>query len=471
MALLHSLWQAALIWLLFLVFEKLFYRKNYPLDKRNFLFLALATQLSAFFLCFFIYLFYPKHNVDESILGTVAGFLIPEENTYLVTRWIFNAYLLIITYKIFKAIYTWYSFKQHYNKGLFKPGIDLKMFTASNAHLFGIKRKVKLWFSSTINTPVTFGYLKPVILLPLALMNNISVQQAETLILHELTHIKTNDYLLNWFLLVAETLFFFNPFVRLICKNIRLEREKYCDISVMAFEYPAAVYAETLLKAEHIKKRVPHFQLAAVENRSQLLHRIRFFSEKKDFGKKRRFGMITPLISLCLLLLFFSTVLFDSHKINPRAATVNNIQVALSEENTEKNDLVFSNNILKGINTLVAEKLTAKIETQIPYIEKQFKKIRPYIKSLERKAEQIANETEREFAIPVTIRENNAERQIIIKEESSGSLGSSVKVYRLVFDNGQWRIIPVWMATAKEMANDSIGKKTDSTGKRKLLLQ
>ena len=107
----------------------------------------------------------------------------------------------------------------------------------------------------------------------------------------------------------------------------------------------------------------------------------------------------------------------------------------------------------------------------MPYIEKQFKKIRPYIKSLERKAEQIANETEREFAIPVTIRENDAERQVIIKEESSGSLGSSVKVYRLVFDNGQWRIIPEWMATAKEMANDSIGKKTDSTGKRKSQLQ
>ncbi|MBK6635063.1 MAG: M48 family metalloprotease [Chitinophagaceae bacterium] len=58
-----------------------------------------------------------------------------------------------------------------------------------------------------------FWFFKPVILLPVALVNNISTQQAETLILHELAHIRTNDYLLNWFLLTAETLFFLILFV------------------------------------------------------------------------------------------------------------------------------------------------------------------------------------------------------------------------------------------------------------------
>ena len=101
------------------------------------------------------------------------------------------------------------------------------------------------------------------ILLPVALLNNINTAQAETLVLHELSHIKTNDYLLNWFLVVADTIFFYNPFVSALCRRIRIEREKYCDINVIAFAYSPALYAETLLKAERIKQMIPNFQLAA----------------------------------------------------------------------------------------------------------------------------------------------------------------------------------------------------------------
>src|SRR5262249_18703553 len=152
--------------------------------------------------------------------------------------------------------------------------LDMKLFTQEKAFQFGINKKVAVWLSNSINTPLTFGFLKPVILLPVALMNNISTKQAETLIIHELVHIKMNDFLLNWFMIAAETIFFFNPFVAFICKRIRLEREQHCDVSVIAFNYQPALYAEALLKAEQIKRMIPDLQLAAVSTRKQLLHRI-----------------------------------------------------------------------------------------------------------------------------------------------------------------------------------------------------
>ena len=77
--------------------------------------------------------------------------------------------------------------------------------------------------------------------------------------------------------------------------------------------------------------------------------------------------------------------------------------------------------------------------------------------------DELTNLQEMEFAFPAAAKENDADREIVIQEESSGSKNNSVKVYHLSFKNGQWVIQPQWMATAKEMHYDSLGKHTDST--------
>jgi beta-lactamase regulating signal transducer with metallopeptidase domain len=38
---------------------------------------------------------------------------------------------------------------------------------------------VNFWYSDVVTTPLTFGYFKPVILLPVALVNQISTKEAE----------------------------------------------------------------------------------------------------------------------------------------------------------------------------------------------------------------------------------------------------------------------------------------------------
>lgn len=62
--------------------------------------------------------------------------------------------------------------------------------------------------------------------------------------------------------------------------------------------------------------------------------------------------------------------------------------------------------------------------------------------------------TENNIMMPVTVKENDAARQIIIKEE--GSNGTSVKVYYLTFEDGNWILQPQWIFTAKELNSDSI---------------
>lgn len=459
MAILHSFWQAALLLVLFIAVDKILLRKNSPLAKRNFLFTLVASQLLLLSFTFLIYFTGTQTNsAITEISNAVSGFL-GTENIKAAAPWVFSLYIFIIFYKLLKTLYTWYQFKQQYKLGLQKPGIDLKLFTELKAHQFGIKRKVKLWLSNSINTPVTFGFFRPMILLPIALVNNISVQQAETLILHELTHIRTNDYLLNWFLLFADTIFFYNPFVTALCNKIRMEREKNCDISVMAFEYSPALYAETLLQAERIKQLIPNFQLAAVNRKKQLLQRIRFFSTSQNFKQPLRFNIITPLIGLFLLLFLSSAILFNTGNPVSSVSTASTLPW-LPVSNSLVADAEFIKNIIPGDEEMAT--LVNEVEKQRPVIEKKIKELEPAIKAVQEPVEDMASlEPEQSFAMPATVQENDESRQVIVKEESSGS--ASVKVYYLGFENGQWVLKPRWSLSAREISTDSVLKKMDSS--------
>ncbi len=461
MALLHSFWQAALLVLLYFIVDRIVHKHNAPLAKRNFLYSTIVAQLILFGITFSIYFF------DTTPLSKLTAVLQPitqylsSSNIQWLTPWVFGLYVFIIIIKMAKAIYAWLYFKQQFRFGLQKPTVDLKLFTEIKALQFGIKRKVKLWLSSSVNTPITFGFFRPIILLPVALVNKISTQQAETLILHELTHIRTNDYLFNWFLIIAESIFFFNPFIISLCNKIRLEREKNCDIQVMSFKYSPALYAETLLQAERMKQLVPSFQLAAVNNKKHLLKRIQFFTNEQILNQPVRFNIVAPLIGLVLLLMLSTAILFQA----------GNKGVSL-QVTADNQFLPFNNYVVPGAETErpviynnkpVTQKVTGSVSAK-PVADNKSKAVANPVTETETKNELIAEPLELNYAIPaVTISENDASRQIIIKEEGSGS--SSVTTYHLSFENGKWILQPEWMITAKELRLDSLSLKLDSLNK------
>ncbi len=98
----------------------------------------------------------------------------------------------------------------------------------------GVKKPVRLLQSAIVRVPVTFGFLKPVILVPLGMLANLPPDQAETILLHELAHIARGDYVANLLLYISEAVFFFNPGIRWVAALIRQEREACCDDVVLA---------------------------------------------------------------------------------------------------------------------------------------------------------------------------------------------------------------------------------------------
>lgn len=93
----------------------------------------------------------------------------------------------------------------------------------------GANDKVRGFLSEHVASPVTFGFFKPIILVPTWFFTGMSPEQCEAVLLHEFAHIRRHDYLTNIFQIIIKTVFFYHPAVQYICTNINIDREHACD--------------------------------------------------------------------------------------------------------------------------------------------------------------------------------------------------------------------------------------------------
>ena len=110
-----------------------------------------------------------------------------------------------------------------------------------------ISRPVKLLQSELISGPVAIGWLKPVILVPVGMVCQLSPEQVESILLHELAHVSRQDYIINILQGMVESVFFFNPALLWLSSLIRQEREACCDDVVLTHINRKSDYLEALL--------------------------------------------------------------------------------------------------------------------------------------------------------------------------------------------------------------------------------
>jgi bla regulator protein BlaR1 len=160
------------------------------------------------------------------------------------------AYLILLVIPSFRLYQNWRFVQQIKKQGLSKAEISYRLFVQKISAQLGIRKKVWVYISDLVHSPVTVGYLKPVILLPLAAVNQLSTLQVEAILLHELSHIRRFDYLINLVVSIINTILYFNPFVRLFMRHLEEERENCCDQMVLQYGYDKIRYASALLCLE-----------------------------------------------------------------------------------------------------------------------------------------------------------------------------------------------------------------------------
>jgi beta-lactamase regulating signal transducer with metallopeptidase domain/ribosomal protein L32E len=302
-AVLNSLWQMALLWVLYNSIQS-FYRASSSQKSR------LATILLAGGFAWFVFTFFSsildKQQANVLLnLNILPGGANQQANHLLkaVLPYASAIYLILFLVPLFRFIRNYRYAQALRTHGTSKSVIDWKLFVKKVSARMGIKKTVTLWVSEWVHSPVTIGYLKPVILMPLTIISHLTPQQVEAVLLHELAHIRRHDYLVNLLIHFIQAVLYFNPFVKLFIKTIEKEREKSCDEIVMQFRYDPHSYAEALLKLEIRHQSVQILAIAASgkNNLLQRIERIMGIEQKKIFSVSRFAGLAAAF--LCILVL------------------------------------------------------------------------------------------------------------------------------------------------------------------------
>ncbi len=109
-----------------------------------------------------------------------------------------------------------------------------------------LRRKISLLSHAKTMVPLTWGVVKPVVMMP-AESKNWSENQRSSALYHELSHIKRGDYLVMILARVSRAIYWFNPLSWIILGMIKREQEKACDELVLKAGIKPSTYAENLL--------------------------------------------------------------------------------------------------------------------------------------------------------------------------------------------------------------------------------
>ncbi|MEM6842017.1 MAG: M56 family metallopeptidase [Bacteroidota bacterium] len=172
-------------------------------------------------------------------------------------------------------------------------------------NILGIRRSLSVRISSRIRAPFVVGFLKPVILLPLSAFSQLSPEQLETILAHELAHIRRWDDIVNWIQAIVETVLFYHPALWWISQLIRDEREKCCDDLVVATCGNAVVYAQALTQLDTLPGSTSSFALAASRSGNGLLARVERLLQPDS--QTKRISPVPATFIILLLLAFLSS--------------------------------------------------------------------------------------------------------------------------------------------------------------------
>ena len=195
---------------------------------------------------------------------------------------------------------------------LCKPGNhQITQIAAQHIGNVGIKRKVELLECNYVQSPVVFGYFKPNILLPTPFARDMDGDKLNSILLHEICHIKRHDILVNYIWLLAKAIHWFNPLVWVAYRLYQDDVELYCDQMVVNHlsEDGRQIYSQSLIEAVRFSRQkvnpIPSVVTSLYGNKSKLKERIvRLVKPQK---KSKTLAGMSILLAMLMLIMGFTT--------------------------------------------------------------------------------------------------------------------------------------------------------------------
>lgn len=275
--LLHSLWQIAVLGLFAAMLLGLLQRQSAALKHivgMLFLMLMAAAPVMTFVL-----LMSENGNVTTSAHATgVLPLLMPsmlnmplvsESTSALLLPWFWCAG---VVFMLVRLIGGWWMLRKldHQQSS---PLPDSWLLRAESIRVaLGIRRQVSIRLIEKIGVPFTARVWRPIVWMPVSILTQMTPDQIEALIAHELAHIRRLDWIWNGLQCVIEAVLFYHPAIWWLNRRIRQERENACDDLAVAVCGDAIVLAEALAGLERV--RMPGHMLALSADGGSLMQRI-----------------------------------------------------------------------------------------------------------------------------------------------------------------------------------------------------
>ncbi|MFM7357577.1 MAG: M56 family metallopeptidase [Sediminibacterium sp.] len=167
---------------------------------------------------------------------------------------------------------------------------------------------IRVALSKKVSSPLTFGWIKPLILFPLESVNYLDINEFKSILLHELAHVRRNDFFFQIIFDWMEILLFFNPFARDLFQTIRIEREKICDDEVVQTGISPLYYVSALHRCASNGFALSG-TLGAVSKEMELLERVRRITQIGDKKKKTAPSLFWSALAAILVGIQFPALL------------------------------------------------------------------------------------------------------------------------------------------------------------------
>lgn len=190
--------------------------------------------------------------------------------------------------------------------------------------LLNYKKSIKVYETDQVNSPAAMGVFRKRILMPLELMDQLKDEDYKYILMHEIMHLKQNDHIMNYLLLLYKSIFWFNPLTHLFFYLIKEDMEFACDHKLMIYFSQAEKksYGHLLLDiATHISNEKYVVVSPFINNRKVLGMRI-----KKMMYNKKHSKILLLLLLLALIVTGVMVLTKPISKDEEETKTVVNIE-------------------------------------------------------------------------------------------------------------------------------------------------
>lgn len=199
--------------------------------------------------------------------------------------------------------------------------------------------------SAQVDSPVTFGFSAPIVLLPERFLQ-LEPQSQLAITSHELLHVRRHDWTHHLAEEILRALLWFHPAILWLVARIRLSREQFVDLEVVRLTDARKIYLEALLEFTNSPRRIAAIPAPPFLAERQLIERISLMLKEVRMSRTRLIASLSVVAS-CLAACAVLAVLVFPLKAAPRTAAQASSS-ALAAKPVVAADTIWTDHVKRG---------------------------------------------------------------------------------------------------------------------------